>query len=84
MSQVLNILGETIPYSHEEYSIHDLRFLKGNPRVYQEVHGTPGFREMSVDEQQEVIYKKLIKQPSVTELLPELKRHGGLHGTSSR
>lgn len=78
MSKVLNILGEPIPYSHEEYSIHDLRFLRGNPRVYEEIHGTPGFSEMSVEEQQDVIYRKLIKKPSVTELLPELKRHGGI------
>ena len=78
MSKVLNILGEPIPYTHEEYGVHDLRFLKGNPRVYEEVHGTPGFCEMSVDEQQEVIYRGLLKQPSVTELLPELRRHGGL------
>ena len=78
MSKVLNILGEPIPYTHEEYGIHDLRFLKGNPRVYEEVHGTPRFNEMSVDEQQEVIYQGLLKQPSVTELLPELRRHGGL------
>lgn len=78
MSKVLNILGESIPYSHEEYSIHDLRFLKGNPRVYEDVHGTPGFSKMSVDEQQRVIYERLIKKPSVTELVPELKRHGGL------
>ena len=78
MSKVLNILGESIPYTHEEYSIHDLRFLKGNPRVYEEVHGTPGFSEMSVDEQQNVIYEGLLRQPSVSELLPELRRHGGL------
>ena len=78
MSKVLNILGHAIPYSDGEHSIHKLRFLQRNPRVYEEVHGTPGFGQMSVDEQQDVIYRALLKQPSVKELRPELLRHGGL------
>lgn len=78
MSKVLNILGHAIPYSDGEHSIHKLRFLQRNPRVYEEVHGTPGFGEMSVDEQQDVIYRALLEQPSVKELWPELLRHGGL------
>ena len=78
MSKVLNILGHAIPYSDAEHSIYELRFLKGNPRVYEEVHGTLGFSQMAVDEQQKVIYSALLKQPSVKELRPELQRHGGL------
>ena len=78
MSKVLNILRHAIPYSDGEHSIYELRFLQRNPRVYEEVHGTPGFGEMSVDEQQDVIYRALLKQPSVKELRPELLRHGGL------
>lgn len=78
MSKVLNILRHAIPYSNGEHSVHKLRFLQRNPRVYEEVHGTSGFGEMSVDEQQDVIYRALLKQPSVQELRPELLRHGGL------
>ena len=59
-------------------SINTLKFLKDNPRVYACTHGHPDFDNLIEAEQQEVIFKKLLEEPSVKNLIPEVKRHGGL------
>ena len=76
--KAMKILDENIELSHDDISIRNLKFLKDNPRVYACTHGEPNFENLSEEEQQEVIYKKLLKEPSVKNLLPEIKRHGGL------
>ena len=76
--QVLHILGEAIPYSHGQYHISELRFLKWNPRVYDYVQAASGFAEMTVEEQQRVIYEGLLREASVKELLSEIQHHRGI------
>ena len=76
--QVLHILGDAIPYTYSQCRINKLRFLKENPRVSDYVQATPGFNRMSVDEQQQIIYKGLLEESSVTELIPEIRHHKGL------
>ena len=74
----MKLLGETIPLENDFVDIYELKFLKDNPRVYACTHGIPGFDQMMEEEQQELIYEKLINEPSVKNLIPEVKRHGGL------
>jgi len=74
----MKILGENIEIIDDYILIRKLKFLKDNPRVYACTHGEQNFENLSEEEQQEVIYKKLLKEPSVKNLLPEIKRHGGL------
>ncbi len=74
----MKLLGETIPLENDFVEIYDLKFLKENPRVYACTHGILGFDQMIEEEQQELIYEKLIQEPSVKNLIPEVKRHGGL------
>ena len=74
----MKILGETIPLSNDYLHIDELKFLKDNPRVYACTHGEPNFDGRTSEEQQELIFKKLLQEPSVKNLEPEVKRHGGL------
>lgn len=72
------LLGEDIPLSSDYLEIHNLKFLKDNPRVYACTHGHPDFQNRMPEEQQEIIFKKLLEEPSVKNLIPDVKRHGGL------
>ena len=74
----LHILGDAIQYSQDYVDINDLTYLRENPRVYECVHGEPGFASMTRDEQQDIIEKRLLKELSVTKLIPEVRRHRGL------
>ena len=74
----MTILGDAIPVASGEVDIYKLRFLKDNPRVYACTHGEPGFEDRTVEEQQEMIFEKLLQEPSVKNLIPDVKRHGGL------
>ena len=77
-NQEITILGEKVLLSSDYKSIFDLKFLQDNPRVYACTHGEPGFSALTEQEQQDTIYKKLLQEPSVKNLTPEIKRHGGL------
>lgn len=74
----MNILGEIIKVKEDYIDIDTLKFLEDNPRVYACIHAVSNFDEMSEEEQQNKIYEELLKQPSVKNLKPEIKRHGGL------
>ena len=78
MQRNITILGISIPVGSDYMHIDNLKFLQENPRVYACTHEVPGFAEMMEEEQQDVIYKKLLAEPSFTNLKPEVKRHGGL------
>lgn len=78
MTRSIKIIGENIKVSSDFLELHKLRFLPDNPRVYACTHGIPGFNELPVEKQQDLIYKKLLEEPSVKNLEPEIKRHGGL------
>lgn len=74
----MKLLGKLIELSNDYYHIDQLKFLKDNPRVYACTHGYPEFENLIEGEQQEIILKKLLEEPSVKNLIPDVKRHGGL------
>lgn len=74
----MKILGETIPLSNDYLPIDTLKFLKDNPRVYACTHGHPDFDSLIEEEQQDIIFKNLLQEPSVKNLIPDVERHGGL------
>ena len=75
----MTLLGEKIDVVGDDYvEIETLRFLSDNPRVYACTHGESDFHRLSPEEQQERIQVRLIVQPSVKNLIPEIKRHQGL------
>ena len=74
----MKLLGETIQLSNDYVNIDTLKFLKDNPRVYAVTHGHPDFDNLIEEEQQDVIFKNLLKEPSVKNLIPDVQRHGGL------
>ncbi len=78
MTRSIKIMGENIEVSSDFLEIHKLKFLSDNPRVYACTHGISEFNELSEEEQQDLIYEKLLKEASVKNLEPEIKRHGGL------
>lgn len=74
----MKILGEDIEFKVYDYGIHELKFLKDNPRVYACTHGEPNFDTLHTAEQQKIIFEKLKNEPSVKKLEPEIKLHGGI------
>ena len=74
----MKILGDDIDISNDYIEIDKLKFLKDNPRVYACTHGALDFENLTEEEQQQIIYAKLKDEPSVKNLKPEIKRHGGL------
>ena len=75
----MTLLGEKIDVVGDDYiEVESLRFLNDNPRVYACTHGESDFHRLSHEEQQERIQVRLIEEPSVKNLLPEIKRHQGL------
>ena len=74
----IRILGVDIRLDHDVRNIYELRFLLNNPRVFSCTYGVRGFSEKSDEEQQNEIYRELLEEPSVQNLLPEIVRHGGL------
>ena len=74
----MKLLGETIQLSDDYLEVGKLKFLKDNPRVYACTHGEPNFNDLTEEQQQDIIFKKLLQEPSVRNLKPEIRRHGGL------
>lgn len=74
----MKILGEAVQVSTDYLGIYDLKFLKDNPRVYACTHSDADFDSLPEGEQQEKILRKLKEEPSVKNLIPEIKRHQGL------
>lgn len=73
------IMGEDVPARHDRIAIDELRFLPDNPRVYAAIREMADFADLTPDEKQIRIYKRLLQEPSVKNLIPEIKRDGGLH-----
>lgn len=74
----ISIMGEEVSAFHESVPIDQLLFLPDNPRVYAVVREMPDFDGLTSDEKQERMYKQLLKEPSVKNLIPEIRRDGGL------
>lgn len=74
----IRILRESVKYDEDYMDIDILKFLKDNPRVYAVTHEELDFDEKPEREQQDIIFRKLTNEASVKNLVPEIKRHGGL------
>lgn len=74
----MKLLGKQIPYTEDFVEIDKLKFYKENPRVFSVLREVANFENLSEVQQQEEIYKKLLKEPSVKNLVPDIKRHNGL------
>lgn len=72
------IMGENVAARHELIPIDKLDFLPDNPRVYATIREMPNYEQLTPDEQQDRIYKRLLKEPSVENLIREIERDGGL------
>lgn len=72
------IMGEDVSARHELLSIYTLHFLPDNPRVYAAIREMPDFSGLTPDEKQLRIYERLLQEPSVKNLIPEIERDGGL------
>ena len=72
------IMGQQVPARHEEIPINQLHFLPDNPRVYAAIREMPDFNGLTTDEKQVRIYERLLQEPSVRNLVPEIERDGGL------
>ena len=72
------IMGTHVPARHERVPIDQLHFLPDNPRVYATIREMPGFSALTPEERQILIYERLLEEPSVKNLIPEIRRDGGL------
>ena len=72
------IMGQEIPARHELVAIEQLQFLPDNPRVYAAIREMSDFDQLTLDEKQARIYQRLLQEPSVKNVIPEIKRDGGL------
>lgn len=72
------IMGQHVPASHERIPIDQLHFLPDNPRVYAAIREMADFNDLTPEEKQVRIYKRLLQEPSVKNLIPEILRDGGL------
>ena len=72
------IMGEQVPARHELIAIQELNFLPDNPRVYAAIRGMADFDDLTSEEKQVRIYERLLREPSVRNLKPQIERDGGL------
>ncbi len=72
------IMGQHVPARHEQIPIDQLNFLPDNPRVYAAIREMPDFADLTTKEKQVRIYERLLQESSVRNLIPEIRRDGGL------
>ena len=72
------IMGNQVRATHELRDIGAVQFHPDNPRVYPSIRDIKDFGDLTTEEQQHRIYDCLLKEPSVTRLIPEIERDGGL------
>ncbi|WP_420632602.1 hypothetical protein [Candidatus Palauibacter sp.] len=72
------IMQEHVSARHERVAIHELQFLPDNPRVYAAIREMSDFDGLTPEEKQTRIYERLLQEPSVKKLIPEIERDGGL------
>ena len=72
------IMGKDVPARHDLIPIEQLHFLPDNPRVYAAIREMPDFADLTPEEKQVRIFERLLQEPSVRNLIPEIKRDGGL------
>ena len=72
------IMGQDVPATHDVQPIGELLFLPDNPRIYAAIREMTDFDGLTAEEKQKRIYQQLLQEPSVRNLIPEIKRDGGL------
>ena len=72
------IMKEQVSARHERVPIHELQFLPDNPRVYAAIREMSDVDDLTPEEKQTRIYERLLLEPSVKKLKPEIERDGGL------
>ena len=72
------IMGQHVPARHERIPIDQLHFLPDNPRVYAAIREMADFDDLTPEEKQVRIYERLLHEPSVRNLIPEIRRDQGL------
>lgn len=72
------IMGDRVPVLYDEIEIDQLKFLPDNPRVSVAIRKIKNFDKLIDEEMQDCIYKHLLKESSVKNLIPEIVRDGGL------
>ena len=72
------IMGQHVPARHEWIPIDQLHFLPDNPRVYAAIREMADFASLTTEEKQFRIYERLLQEPSVRNLIPEIQRDEGL------
>ena len=72
------IMGQHVPARHERIPIDQLHFLPDNPRVYAAIREMEDFNSLTPEEKQVRIYERLLLEPSVKNLIPEIQRDEGL------
>ena len=72
------IMRQNVSARHMVMVIDQLHFLPDNPRVYASIREMPDFTDLTPEEKQVRIYKHLLQEPSVKNLIPEIRRDGGL------
>lgn len=76
--ETISIMGEKVRVRRESVPIDQLLFFPDNPRVYAATRDMPDFTELTAEEKQDRIYHRLLREPSVKNLRPEIERDGGL------
>lgn len=74
----ITIHGARIPCKDDKWPIGRPLFLRDNPRVYSSIADVPDFDDLLEDQQQQIIYENLLKEPSVKTLIPDIRHNGGL------
>ena len=72
------IMGQHVPARHERIPIDQLHFLPDNPRVYAAIREMEDYNSLTPEEKQVRIYERLLLEPSVKNLIPEIQRDEGL------
>ena len=72
------IMKQHILARHERMAIDQLQFLPDNPRVYAAIREMSDFAGLTPEEKQIRIYERLLREPSIRNLIREIKRDGGL------
>ena len=76
--ETISIMCEEVPARHDLIEIDGLHFLPDNPRVYAAIRDMADFNELTPEEKDARVYEQLLQEPSVSNLIPEIKRDGGL------
>lgn len=74
--ETITIFDKKISVTHEKKDIHELKYFEENPRVFSCIFGEDKPKED--DKLQTLIEAKMLEQPSVKNLIPQIKTHGGL------